>query len=152
MNKTVRKIILILIILILLPAAFLTINEIVSLNANEKVIGKIYSNQLNAIIYSVNQYSEDVVNSWASKIDLFLNEEKRLTADEYTSVVDSFYDQMPSLFAVFVADSVNDNSIELPGWNDSDNKFRVDSAQFNSQIKKLLVNNKKVIDRLQFMV
>ncbi len=74
MNKTVKKIVVILIVLILLPAAFLTINEMVSLNQNEEVIGKIYSNQLDAILYSVNQYSEDVVSNWASRIDEFHDE------------------------------------------------------------------------------
>ncbi len=40
MNKTVKRIVIILGILILLPAAFLTINEMVSLNQNEEVIGR----------------------------------------------------------------------------------------------------------------
>ncbi len=148
MNKTVRKIILILVVLILLPAAFLTINEFISLNQNEEVLGRIYSNQLDAILYSVNQYSEDVVSSWASKIDMFLDEVPKLTEKEYTSIVDSFYDQMPSLYAVFVADSINDESIELPGWNSVNNKLLVDSIQFNSQIKKLLIKNQGIIKRL----
>jgi len=148
MNKTVRKIILILVVLILLPAAFLTINEIISLDQNEEVLGRIYSNQLDAILYSVNQYSEDVVSSWASKIDRFLDEESVLNAEDYSAVVDSFYDQMPSLYAVFVADSTNDESIELPGWNSVNNKLLVDSIQFNSQIKKLLIKNQGIIKRL----
>jgi len=148
MNKTVKKIIIILVVIILLPAAFLTVNEFVSLNRNEEVIGRIYSNQLDAILYSVNQYSEDIVSSWASKIDLFLDEESGLTAKEYSAITDSFYDQMPSLYAVFVADSINDESIELLGWNNDDNKILVDSIQFNSRIKKLLLKNQKVIKRL----
>ncbi|MCE7857572.1 MAG: hypothetical protein DYG97_13710 [Ignavibacteria bacterium CHB3] len=72
MNKTVKKIAFILIILILLPAAFLTINEMISLNQNEEVIGKIYSNQLDAILFSVNQYSEDVVENKVQVEKLFL--------------------------------------------------------------------------------
>ena len=63
MNKTVKRIVIVLIILILLPAAFLTINEVISLDQNEAVIERIYANQLDAILYSVNQYSEDVVSS-----------------------------------------------------------------------------------------
>ncbi len=114
----------------------------------KKCIGRIYSNQLDAILYSVNQYSEDVVSSWASKIDMFLDEVPKLTEKEYTSIVDSFYDQMPSLYAVFVADSINDESIELPGWNSVNNKLLVDSIQFNSQIKKLLIKNQGIIKRL----
>jgi two-component system phosphate regulon sensor histidine kinase PhoR len=148
MNKTVRKIILILVVLILLPAAFLTINEIISLDQNEEVLGRIYSNQLDAILYSVNQYSEDVVSSWASKIDRFLDEESVLNAEDYSAIVDSFYDQMPSLQAVFVADSVNDRLIDLPGWNRKDSRISVDSILFNSRINKLLVRNQGVIQKL----
>lgn len=148
MNKTVKKIIIILIVLILLPAAFLTINEIISLGQNEEVIGKIYSNQLDAILYSVNQYSEDVVSSWASRIDLFLDEQTALNATEYSAVIDSFYDQMPSLVAVFVADSINDKSIELPGWNRGDKKISVDSTLFNYQVNRLLLKNQGLIKRL----
>jgi len=148
MNKTVKKIIIILIVLILLPAAFLTINEIISLDQNEEVIGKIYSNQLDAILYSVNQYSEDVVSSWASRIDLFLDDKHILNAKEYAAIVDSFYDQMPSLYAVFVADSINDESIELPGWNNSETKMTIDSIKFNSEVKNLLFKNQGIVKRL----
>ena len=148
MNKTVKRIVIILIILILLPAAFLTINEIISLDQNEEVIGRIYSNQLDAILYSVNQYSEDVVSSWASKIDLFLDEIPDLNSKEYSAIVDSFYDQMPSLYVVFVADSINDESIELPGWNKDGSYISGDYNQFNSQIHNLLVKNQGLIKRL----
>ncbi len=148
MNKTVKRIVIILSILILLPAAFLTINEMISLNKNEEVIGKIYSNQLDAILYSVNQYSEDVVSSWASKIDLFLDEIPDLNEKEYSAIADSFYDQMPSLYVVFVADSINDESIELPGWNNDGNYISGNYNQFNSQIHNLLVKNQGLIKRL----
>ena len=148
MNKTVKRIVIILIILILLPAAFLTINEIISLNQNEEVIERIYSNQLDAILYSVNQYSEDVVSSWASKIDLFLDEIPDLNEKEYSAIADSFYDQMPSLYIVFIADSINDESIELPGWNNDGKYISGDYNQFNSQINNLLVKNQGLIKRL----
>jgi len=148
MNRTVKRILIILIVLILLPAAFLTINEFVSLNQNEEVIGKIYSNQLDAILYSVNQYSEDIVSSWASKIDLFLDEIPKFNASETSAVIDSFYSQMPSLFVVFVADSINDEYIELPGYSEKDNFISVDYKQFNSRIINLLVKNQSLVKRL----
>ena len=148
MNKTVKRIVLILIILILLPAAFLTINEMISLNQNEEVIGRIYSNQLDAILYSVNQYSEDVVSSWASRIDLFLDEVPKLKATETSAVIDSFYSQMSSLFVVFVADSINDEQIELPGWHEDGNFLSADYKQLNTRINNLLVKNQGLVKRL----
>lgn len=148
MNKTIKKIVIILVVLILLPAAFLTVNEIISLDQNEEVIGRIYANQLDAILYSVNQYSDDVVNSWASKIDLFLDEIPQLNPRDASSIIDSFYSQMPSLYAVFIADSVNDESLELLGWDELENYIQVDQTEFNSEIKKLLIQNQKVVSRL----
>jgi len=148
MNKTVKRIVIILVILILLPAAFLTINEIISLDDNEEVIGRIYSNQLDAILYSVNQYSEDVVSGWASRIDLLLDEYPHLKPSEASVIIDSFYNQMPSLYVVFVADSVNDTDIDLLGWNSDDGIINVDYQEFNSQISKLLGQNQKLIKRL----
>jgi len=148
MNKTVKRIVVILIILIMLPAAFLTINEFVSLNQNEEVMGRIYSNQLDAILYSVNQYSEDVVSSWASRIDLFLDDVAKLNEDKIPATVDSFYNQFPSLFMIFIADSINDNEVELLGWNEKDNYISVDQSQLNEKINNLLVKNQGLANRL----
>ena len=148
MNKTVRRIVVILIILILLPAAFLTINEIVSLNQNEKVIEKIYSNQLDAILYSVNQYSEDIVSNWANRVDIFLDEVQRMNSKEIAGSVDSFYNQFPSLFIVFIADSIDDRHIEVPG-SDENNKFiSIDYDYFNTQVHNLLQKNRDNINKL----
>jgi two-component system, OmpR family, phosphate regulon sensor histidine kinase PhoR len=148
MNRTVKKIVVILIILILLPAAFLTINEMVSLNQNEEVINRIYSNQLDAILYSVNQYSEDVVSSWASRIDAFLDVVDELNKAQIPATVDSFYNQFPSLLVIFVADSVNDNQVELIGWSVAKNYMSVEYSDLNSRISKLLTDNKGLIERL----
>ena len=148
MNKTVKRIVVILIILILLPAAFLTINEFVSLNQNEEVIGRIYSNQLDAILYSVNQYSEDVVSSWASKIDLFLDDISKLDLENIPSAIDSIYNQFPSLTLIFVADSLNDNQIDILKNNTQNNYFANDEPNLNPPIKKLLSENQSLISRL----
>ena len=148
MNKTVKRIVIVLIILILLPAAFLTINEVISLDQNEAVIERIYANQLDAILYSVNQYSEDVVSSWASRVDMFLDEIKNVKTKDASAVIDSFYNQLPSLYVVFIADSVNDKQIDLLGWNENNNYISVDYKQFNSHIKSLLEDNKALVNRL----
>ena len=63
-----KKIGLILILIIILPIAFLLVNELGKLNENEQVLEQIYNNQLQAILFSVNQYSEDVVSNSANSI------------------------------------------------------------------------------------
>lgn len=64
----IKKIGIILILIIILPVAFLIFNEIGKLNETEKVLEETYNNQLQTILFLVNQYSDDIVNSWANRI------------------------------------------------------------------------------------
>ncbi len=70
MDSSYKKIRLIFLLIIALPTAIFSIYEIGSYKENEKVINTIYDNQLDAILYSVNQYSNDVISGWASDIDI----------------------------------------------------------------------------------
>ena len=74
MKNPIKKIALILILIVILPALIFSLYEINTLSEREKVIEEIYGNQLDAILFSVNQYSEDVVSNWRSKVDLSLTE------------------------------------------------------------------------------
>lgn len=76
MNKSVKKIGLLLILIALLPILFFTFRELSSLNENEKVIESIFTNQLESILYSVNQYSDDVVRRWTTRIQIAIEEGK----------------------------------------------------------------------------
>src|ERR1700755_409473 len=67
MQSPLRKIILVFILIALLPAIFL-IYELSELNKNENIVRETYQNQLDAILYSVNQYSDDIISSWANII------------------------------------------------------------------------------------
>jgi len=67
MQSPLRRIILVFVLIALLPAIFL-IYELAELNKNENIVRETYQNQLDAILYSVNQYSDDVISNWASLI------------------------------------------------------------------------------------
>ncbi len=69
MNPSMKKIALLFLAIIVVPLLVFSIYEIGGLKQNENVIQGIYRNQLDAILYSVNQYSEDVMSSWARKIE-----------------------------------------------------------------------------------
>jgi len=58
----------ILLLLILVPALLYTAYELSSLNESEELFGEIYNRQLDAILFSVNQYAWDVVNNWANSV------------------------------------------------------------------------------------
>jgi two-component system phosphate regulon sensor histidine kinase PhoR len=69
MRNPLKKITLVFIIIAILPVA-LVIYELDLLNKNEAIIRDTYENQLDAILYSVNQYSDDIISSWANRIRL----------------------------------------------------------------------------------
>ncbi len=68
MKNKITYITIILAVLILLPALFFSGYEIARQNENEKELENTYNKQLDAILFSINLYSEDIISSWASKI------------------------------------------------------------------------------------
>ncbi len=59
----------ILLLLFLAPATVLTLLELTSLKQNEAVLKEVYANQLESVLFSVNTYSQDVADGWASRLD-----------------------------------------------------------------------------------
>lgn len=68
MNSSLKRIGLILLMVILLPTLFYSVYEISSLSQNEEAIADIYERQLDAFLFSINQYSDDAISSWAGKM------------------------------------------------------------------------------------
>jgi hypothetical protein len=73
MISPLRKTGLLIIGIIILPVLVYSIFEIGSLRQKEKVIQDIYKNQLEAILYSINQYSDDYISNLASRTENSLN-------------------------------------------------------------------------------
>lgn len=67
MRNPIQKITGVFIFIALLPIVFV-IYELGLLNKNETLVRETYQNQLDAILYSVNQYSDDIISSWANRI------------------------------------------------------------------------------------
>lgn len=70
-----RRIALLLTLVFLLPVISFSVYEFSSLDRDEKMIQTIYHKQLEAILFSVNQYSDDVLGNWVARVetDLFLD-------------------------------------------------------------------------------
>jgi len=104
MNST-RRIALLLAAVFLLPALFFSVYEISSLNNDEKIIQDIYNQQLESILFSVNQYSDDVVSSWISRVEWGANEP---TTDSIPSRVKSLLELNASIRLVLISDTTAD--------------------------------------------
>ena len=78
MRNPLKRIVAVFILVALLPVGFILF-ELNALTENEKIVREIYENQLAAILYSINQYSDDVIGSWANRFNIALMEEKNIS-------------------------------------------------------------------------
>jgi two-component system phosphate regulon sensor histidine kinase PhoR len=148
MNKTTKKVGILLLVIIILPVILLTLNEVSSLSDNEKVLETIYTNQLEAVLFSVNQYSEDVVSSWASRVDELLDKVAGKDDKPGSKMIDSLLEDIPSLVGLFIVDSVNDEQIKIYPDEISFIFTQDIFDSLNTVIQKILADNQKLITRL----
>ncbi len=90
-----KKIFILLFCVVLLPAVFYSAYEISSLDETEEMIGQMYGRQLDAVLFSVNQYVLDVASSWATQIE----------NDLPRNQLDRLFQSNPSIISVIVSDT-----------------------------------------------
>lgn len=73
-KNPLRKILLILLILVIMPALFYSSLELFSLNEDEQMIYRIYEQQLDVVLFSINQYVWDYITSWKREIGTYISE------------------------------------------------------------------------------
>lgn len=104
MTKPIKKIILFLILIIALPILFFLFKEASNLNETEKMIESIYQKQLDAVLFSVNQYSEDLARNWMNRIEAYDNGNDSLfISDE--KIFKEMLNENSSIKYVFVSDT-----------------------------------------------
>ncbi|WP_020530499.1 sensor histidine kinase [Flexithrix dorotheae] len=138
-QQPLLKIGLILMVIFLLPVISFSVYEISQLNQNEKDIKEIYDNQLDAILYSVNQYSNDVINSIASELNSALN-------DHYTNgekAVQAIMEENESITHIFLINNLSELKITFLGKDTLRNKEALSIA-----IKELVLFNNDVVKKL----
>jgi len=69
LKKPIANIGILLLLIIALPPLFFTSYEVGSYYQNEQMIDSIYTSQLESVIFSINQYSDDVVSGWANRLE-----------------------------------------------------------------------------------
>lgn len=126
MNTPINKLGIVLVLIVLLPALIYTAYEFNSLNENEKLLSDIYKQQLNAILFSANQYTWDYVNNWVVEFEQFrLNSNKNIESEAI----------------------LNDNAIDMIIETDSSfNEYSIFSQKSGLTIQ--LVKN-KILDKLK---
>jgi two-component system, OmpR family, phosphate regulon sensor histidine kinase PhoR len=137
MSPSLRKVSLLILMIIVLPVLIFSVFEIGNLRQNEKVIQKIYRNQLDAILFSINQYSDDIVSNFASRIENSLNNYKTVTGSDLNKLINEF----PSVKSLIRFDKKLEYISSGPG------SFR--DSTFISQMITTLDSNSNTIKQLQ---
>jgi len=98
-----------------MPLLVFSVFEIGNLRQNEKVIQDIYRNQLDAILFSINQYSDDIVGNLASRVEHSMNSNK----PDDIQALNALIKEMPPVLSLQLFDknlvfigSVPDNSAD----------------------------------------
>lgn len=139
--KSTRRIGLLLALVFLLPALFFSVYEISSLSKDEKMIQEIYTKQLEAILFSVNQYSDDILNSWISKIETGL--ESTVTENSLPPKINDLLNYNSSLISVFISDTVEGTPLLRVYSVDDTTRERL-----QTKIESALKQNKPLVQQL----
>lgn len=98
----------ILLVLVLLPAIFYSVYEITALSTTEELISRAYRQQLDAILFSVNQHAWDIASVWANRTtELTRNGLPFSTVDQ--PGIDAFLANTVSVKALFSSDTLLKN-------------------------------------------
>jgi two-component system, OmpR family, phosphate regulon sensor histidine kinase PhoR len=140
MRSSFRRIAVTFIIISLLPVGFI-IFELSSLNKNERIVREIYQNQLEAILYSVNQYSDDVISSWANRITIGRLHSGKQVTDSSANMLSTFT-QMDAVHHLLFSDLNGDNLVHS---QKTDGKG---ALPIKSAVKGILKEKSERIERL----
>ena len=140
MKGPFSKIFIALIIVFLIPAVSYTVFEINSLSEDEEMIKEIYNNQLDAILFSVNQSSNDLAETWSNKILEQIDTARKDSDIDFHPMLNENW-----LFnAIILFDDVSLSESRVYIKSDT-----VDQKSYLAQLKKNLSRNKVKIDKLK---
>lgn len=133
MSSSLRKVSILIITILVLPLVIFSVFEIGSFRRNEKVIQDIYKNQLDAILFSINQYSDDIVSNLASRIENSSN----YSGEDLAKI----FDEIPSVKGLARFDSTLKIIQSVPDLNSK--------SALISEMVAVLRDNSKTIRQLQ---
>ena len=94
-----------LVLLILLPAIFYSAYELTTLTRSESLIAEVYNQQLDVVLFSLNQYAWDIANSWVNSVNASLRATST-SPGAYQHLLSRFLNENAGVQCLFVTDSM----------------------------------------------
>jgi len=140
MPRTLRGVAIIILLLVLFPLLIFTVYEINGLSAGESFVAGVYRGQLDIVLFSLNQYAWDVVNTWASTVENGWKPSGNGGAFP-PGFTEKFLGKNPAIDAVFVADSTGAQIVSLAERPDA-------GLRWSAGPGAMLAGERPLIDRL----
>ena len=139
MKNPITKIGILLLLIIALPSLFFSAYEMGNMAQNEQMIDSIYTSQLESVLFSINQYSDDVVSGWANRIEQVL---QNGNGDPEQDILD-FMGNNVSVEALLFADTLKISGMMTPpssGTPDTGYAARLESVlrRYRPEIMRLI--------------
>ena len=128
MTKGLRRAIIVFASAFLSVVTVYTFLEFSTIDETEKEVVEIYQDQLSAVLFSVNQYSQDIINSWIEELEILISTKSANSEDR----LDAFFANHPAIIVAFEA-SVELDTIEFVGRVSPGQKASIEQALRASQ-------------------
>ncbi|MCT4644096.1 MAG: HAMP domain-containing histidine kinase [Carboxylicivirga sp.] len=122
-------------LLLVIPTSLFTAIELLTLSDQEEVIESIYTDQLESVLYSINQYADDVSNTWIDNIY------KELIPSDHSETFESYPADVPQIES-FILHPIHDSSLNL-------DNFQIKNDSLQTEIKAQLLANETSIAQLK---
>ena len=138
--RTIRGVVLILLLLVLLPLLVFSVYEMSGLSGSESFVTDIYRRLLDIVLFSINQFAWDVVNTWASGVESGWRPSGAGGAFP-PAFAGEFLGKNPAIDALFLADSTGTDITYVAERSGDDRAER-------ARLARLLAGERPLIDRL----
>jgi two-component system phosphate regulon sensor histidine kinase PhoR len=112
-----------------------------SLSRDEEIIEEIYRSQLQSILFSINQYSDDIVRSWTSHLTSII--EIEASKEKLKKELAGLFSESQSVQSLYVSDSLFQSQLYAEF-----NAGSITLADNNRSLKELVQNNFDQLRRL----
>jgi len=142
--SSLKKVSAILLLIVLLPALFFSGYEISSLSRSEAMVGNIYRQQLDVVLFSVNQYAWDAVSSWAGSIQNIVADPKSRSSAAAANSVREFIAQRGTVQGVFMCDTLLKSFLLVESGRPNSRLSRFSENTIRTELNR----NRDKVDRL----
>ena len=136
-----KRIGLILIFVLILPVSAFTIYELNRLNSNEQILQEIYKNQLDAVLFSVNQYSNDILDKWAGDLS-----ELEKVDDSFALLEQFMFYNTSVREVIFFTNTVDSSKFYIEKYSNDMDIIICDSV-FDNDFYKAVVENQELLEK-----